>query len=211
MINRRRSGFTLLELLISVTLLALITTLVAYSIRIGATAWEGSKRVTESWQQQHLVEQFIVRELSQARPVRTGTEQGARVAFIGDQRQLRFATLLPAHRGIGGIYYVILGVETEDDEAETERLVLTYWLARSDNFEADPAANQKRTVLLEDLREIEIRYFGAERQRDAPEWYDAWPDQVRLPEMVRIRFTSATGRSDLFIPLYLARPFDKAA
>lgn len=200
--GRGNHGFTLLELLISITLLAVITTLLAYAIHIGSSAWGRSNQTIASSQDQHLIEEFITREISQARALRIRTSKGSRVAFEGYRNAVRFAAILPIHRGVGGIYFVSVAAEGADD---SQQLALSYRLARPLDFvEGDPES-EERTVLVDKLTDAQFQYYGSVTNEEPPSWMTEWPNEQQLPEMVRVRFATKAKQSDLFIPLYTSR------
>lgn len=64
----RQGGFTLLELLISVTLLAMMATLITSGLKVASSNWDRAHARIEAAQEVRLIEQFIFRELSEARP-----------------------------------------------------------------------------------------------------------------------------------------------
>ena len=66
--RRAEAGFTLLELLVSMTLLALLAIAMFGSLRFGARAWDRSEAHGAGMEQVRLVQQLLRRDLEQAYP-----------------------------------------------------------------------------------------------------------------------------------------------
>jgi general secretion pathway protein J len=181
-------GFTLLELLIAMTLLGLLMLGLFGGLRLGVRVWEAGDAQAADRSRIEAVQRFIRTYLSQARPLSAADRTGDDViSFIGRRDQLDFTAALPAHLSAGGFEHVALSFAELDDG---RGLVLRHGpLRRRDDgraelFELD---DPETAVLLADVTEVEFSYFGAPDQRDDAEWTDRWEDQERLPLLVRIR------------------------
>lgn len=203
--NGGQRGFSLIELLISLTLLAMIMTLLVAGLRMASVSWERSYQRLERAQEQRLVEQFIIRELSQAHPLRIREDGKVRLAFEGEPKAVRFAGVLPPHRGVGGTHVIWLTAERGDNG---EQLVLSYRLARPNSLTNDSHDTQERTMLLDGLANVEFEYYGSAEDEQGASWQRHWQQRQRLPQMIRLRFSRAPrGPSDLIIPLHLTTPY----
>jgi len=47
-------------------------------------------------------------------------------------------------------------------------------------------------LLLEDVDEFAIAYFGIAEGEQEGDWYDEWLEQPRLPMLIRLRLTTKT-------------------
>ena len=63
-----------------------------------------------------------------------------------------------------------------------------------------------RTVVLEEIRALSVRYFGAEDKNTVPRWQDTWRHPYRLPRLasVDVAFLRVDGRQ--WTPLIVALP-----
>jgi general secretion pathway protein J len=201
----RIAGFTLLELLLAITLLGLIAVLLAGGVRLGARVWESGDVRAEEIARLEVVQTFLRRHLNQAvalRPPRTrrlvrrddATGRPARVrgSFEGDGESLRFAAPAPPQFGIGGFYVMTLELEEAD---EGQRLVLS---ARPyhPEMEERPRDDEdvRESVLLKGVDDVEFSYFGSLRRREEPQWRDRWEGTRALPRLVRIHLDFADER-----------------
>ncbi len=194
-----QGGFTLLELLIALTLLGLITVMLYGGLHLAIRGAAIGERRAEASEQVRLIQSFIRREISQVYPLVWSSKGKPRVAFKGRSEALHFAAILPAHRGEGGLYLVSIGVA---DSYPAHQLIFSYRLARPEiqDFETAP---QKPVVLVEGIERVEFLYYGKHEKEDEARWYSRWKDRRNLPQLVRLRLkTVSLVWPDLVIPIY---------
>lgn len=117
------AGFTLVEVLIAVTILAVLVSLLfgaLYTLSRSARAGETALQAVDS---DRLVQSFLRRQLGGAVPVTERGRHRGRVLFDGSMASVRFVGHLPAHRGGGGLQFLELGRESA---GESGALVLYY-------------------------------------------------------------------------------------
>lgn len=193
--QRRAAGFTLLELLVAITLLGLIAVMLAGGLRLGARVWERGQEHAEDLAQLEVVQGFLRRQLSQAYPLRlTDADAPARTAFQGRPEALRFAVLAPPQFGFGGFYLLTVDLE-EGDEGGRLRLSAR---AYHPEMEEQPREGEVReSVLLERVAAVEFAYFGAQAPDEPPLWQDRWEGDgervSELPALVRLRLAFGEG------------------
>ncbi|HEX4857702.1 MAG TPA: prepilin-type N-terminal cleavage/methylation domain-containing protein [Usitatibacteraceae bacterium] len=193
----RSAGFTLLEMLIGLTLLGVLLVMVYAALSIGVRAWDsGDRRVAEA-AHQRIVQSFLRRELDQLFAVRWRGIAESKLAFEGGKEEIRFVTTLNLGAGFkdGGLQWAHLYV-AEDGEREGRSRAL---YIRREPFDLyakdwDGLSAAKPTRLAESVKSIEIAYFGAESDVTDPKWSDEWKHPSRLPQLIRIRVKSETGR-----------------
>ncbi len=182
--KRRERGFTLLELLVAITLLGLITALLFGGLRFSTRVWEaGAENVGES-AEIRTVQAFIRREISQvyagASPVKGA---GARTTFEGTPKSVTFAALLPAHLGLGGFYLIGIGADGDGGE---KRLVITWRPIKLGIEEVPSEGEVGKTVLVERISDVTFSYYGPSEQGLLPHWQDRWEEAEVPPSLVRI-------------------------
>ncbi len=186
--SRRERGFTLLEMLIAMTLLGLLMLGLFGGLRLGARVWEAGDAQSADRARIEAVQRFIRTYLSQARPLTAADRTGDDVvSFIGRRDRLDFTAVLPVHLSAGGFEHVALTLANLDDG---DGLVLEHGpLQRRDDgraelFRLDEA---ETAVLLKNLAAVEFSYYGSRESGEDAEWTDRWDDDQRLPLLVRIR------------------------
>jgi general secretion pathway protein J len=182
------AGFTLLELLIAITLLGLLLAALFGGLRLGARAWErGEERLDESGRLQ-VVQNFLRERLAQAYPLSVDDQAGRPLlAFEGTGDTLRFVTLMPEHLGTGFAEFVLAVADRRD----AKDLVVRWRRFDSPEDAQDTAAGEdepQTKVLLEGIEALEIAYYGAVLRGEPAIWQEQWLDaRVDMPQLVRLR------------------------
>ena len=118
---RRQHGFTLLELTIALTLLALMSSVLYGALGFAGRSWEGGEAKVEATASMRLTHGFLRAQLESQHPLRMRKIPEFPLLFTGTREELRFAAALPARVTGGGIWYYRLAVA---GDRERSRLVL---------------------------------------------------------------------------------------
>jgi general secretion pathway protein J len=181
-------GFTLLELLVGITVFSLIVVAVYSGLRLGTRSWEAGEAKSVTSNQIRLVDGFIRRQLTKAYPVLTRVQNsGWQLQFEGTENGVRFITDMPLHLGLGGLYEVGL---TVTEEGEERKMMFTRQLFHPDRRGTSVDDDIDETVLIDDLVGAEFGYFGATQENLQSKWHPTWDSMPRLPTLVRVRTTS---------------------
>lgn len=189
---RHARGFTLLELLIGMTLVGFILTLLFAGLSLGMRSWEAGERHMVSSSQQAVIVDFIRRTLEQAYPLRWRVDDEEQLAFSGESESLRFVGSVPRHDGASGNFLVELDLV----DGETGRDLVMRWQfpdPRAPGF--GPLEQAKPKVLAKAVREMTLTYFGAESEAEEPAWHDQWIHQKAPPELIRLQLVMENGES----------------
>lgn len=198
MSRRRASGFTLIEVVVALTLLAVILTgLISALITFARSAERVDQRTLAS-DDLRLVYAFLQQSLGEAAPrLRQRPEDSAAVSWLqGTDAELEWLGLMPARHGVGGLYHLRLGIGEGGD------LLLRYLPYAGDDPPPDWSLASTH-VLLRGLTGVAVAY----RALDESGWRTEWLDAEVLPSRVRI----AVARSgevwpDLIVPVLAAQP-----
>ena len=187
-IQRHAGGFTLVELLVALTLFALMSVLMFGGLRFGLRAWEsGGERIDEAAQVE-VVQNLLRRALSQARPPWDHEDRETLSVFSGTPDTLSFVAPLPSHSGSGGLAVFLLSERQNSDGAS---LALVWKIFRPDNL--DSAAFDEDRLLLENIGGIEFAYYGRFDASRPPNWLDQWDGLLGLPQLIRVRVRFPPG------------------
>ncbi len=202
-----QKGFTLLELLISITLLGMILVLLFGGLRLGVRSWDAVQQQVDNLNTVRSVESFLRREMSQTQPYRWKSGNGQRLAFLGERNKVNFVAQLPARIGGGGLYAISLEIE---NNAQGKRLVWRH-VPLSPLVQDFAAVSRAQEMVLAGAEltavdDIWLTYFGRLSDSTAPAWLDRWESDTRLPMLIKVqvRFASGTEWPDFVVAPLLA-------
>lgn len=189
-------GFTLVELLVVMTLLSLIVVGMGSALR---TASQTEERVDARLQRMddlRIVSGFLRSVLGRvsAQKITTPMEAGASPYFFnGSASSMSWVGVMPARYGLGGRYHFRL----ELTGAGVLLLLYMPW----DGTAAQPEwTTGKSTSLLSGVTGLTFRYENA--VVEPPEWSPQWSAVDRLPERVSIYVETSSGSwPEIVVPL----------
>ena len=178
------AGFTLLELLVSLTLLSLLFLLVASGIQFGTKAWRETELSDTS---EVLGVQYTLRRLlSEARPIMIeGDEPNKqRVLFMGTENSIRFVSPMPPYVGAGGFYEIAIYLAGN-------RVEMSWNLFHRGDASSESA--EQRITLINGVSQIHFAYFGLRETKESAKWYNDWQDLQYTPDLIRMRVDLSNG------------------
>lgn len=196
------AGFTLVELLVSITLLALLSVLLFDGMKLATSRFTRNPQRINVAQRVAAVQEFLLTELADARPILDLQAPARRIAFEGGPTHLLFLAPAPESTPLGGLMAFGLRFDppsrTSDGRLELEGRL----------FEVPAMASGRNTVLLDHVAKLQFSYYGASSSEVQPAWADGWSSLPTLPGLVRLSASFADGSSmpDLVIALRLSAP-----
>jgi general secretion pathway protein J len=190
----RAPGFSLLELVIALSLLAIIAALLTGSLSMAARSWDGGEKKAGDVASMRQTQEFLREQITAELPLRLKKVAEMPLMFSGEHDEIRYAAALPPRVQEGGAWFFRLAVAKDGDKS---RLVLerTYpdpTALENPQFSADA----ERSVLADGIAELTITYFGRDENAtdaDTPTWRDRWDDKQRLPLLVKIEVKPQKG------------------
>jgi general secretion pathway protein J len=184
------AGFTLVEMLVTLTLLGLVTVVAFGGLRFGTRAWEAGASRAADISEIEAVQNFLRRQMSRTFLPEDLAGQRSGAVLRGDGTAFQFLTVLPPDLGVGGIALFRL---YRDHSLGTGRLAMDLALYRPDGLFAVPDPAERSRGLLDGVRDLRFRYFGALHEGEGPGWWDTWPIPDRLPDLVSLEVAFADG------------------
>ena len=187
--RHKEGGFTLLELLVSMTLLALIGVAAASSVRFGLAVWDRGGEMAEASLEDRALQKYLSRQIAGARAIliRDGTRNPP-VFFTGEARRVELIASLPARLAPPGDHLVAL--ELGGGALGPRPLLLRWSPVGASRPELSGTAAQE--VLLSDATDLRFRFFGRDAS-GAANWQTEWRGRETLPLLVEIAVERAGG------------------
>ncbi|MFZ2172145.1 MAG: prepilin-type N-terminal cleavage/methylation domain-containing protein [Methylococcaceae bacterium] len=178
----RHKGFTLIEVLIAMTLLSIMVVLLFTSLKICADSWEkGESKITDV-NEVAVVYNFFQRHLSVATPLWNDfSEEDRTFSFQGKSRSLQFISSFPASAARSGLQLFSIQLQ----EADNQRFVvvtITPFFPVTEGKEW----RKEEVALIKHVSDFKLAYFGSDGNENKDVWLDEWLDRDVQPRLVKI-------------------------
>lgn len=193
-------GFTLIEVILAVSILAVVVLLATTALRVGLRAWEAGQRRADIQQENRALVELMSETLAGAFPYqgRLGENPDRVVLFQGEPGEVRFVTTAPPlalETTDAPFHAVVLGLNGEDALRLVERLVPT----------DDPFTPGSERVLSRSITHFSLSY-----RDESGEWQDKWDGREAGGLPTAIRFELTVGRLSQPAPaVVIAMPLGK--
>jgi general secretion pathway protein J len=196
-------GFTLLELLIALTIVAVMVVIIFGALRIGIRAWEKGEKDVDSRQRQRIVLDLIKHQLASTSVSDAWGRDQQLVSIKGDSKSIDFVSNIPMTPGnrFGLVYvkYVVRPEKTGNKEH------LTF-------YEKNVALPDKRigagnpdegdfSELIPGMKSIVFEYLKDQPGEEASKWQESWDPAVDkgLPRAVRVTLTESDEKAPIYV------------
>jgi prepilin-type N-terminal cleavage/methylation domain-containing protein len=180
-----QSGFTLLELLVAIMILTLFMTASMGAVRIASRSWAAGHERSDLTEEMRSVSDFLRRQFAQLPALTVGSGNDERIAFEAGERELRFVAPGPRFSHGAGLVLYTLKAENVDGK---ESLTLRYAPFDPGTDVFSKSVRSDGMILAWGFEDVSFEYYGAEMDKDIPEWRSRWSaDAEHYPLVVRIR------------------------
>lgn len=182
-----RRGFTLVEVLVATSLLAVGLAITFATLRGASRATARAELIAQRDEQLRAVQGFLRTQVNAALPIayQFNTDTGEANFLLGSADKLEFVALMPGYLSRGGPYLQTLEF-TEGKQGR--KLVFTFQLLTADGAKD---AEREPVVLLDGIAEGEFKFRTLAQAGGPGEWRPEWKVSAQLPPLVGldIRFT----------------------
>ncbi len=198
-----KEGFTLLELLISLSLILLVSVVSLGAMRLGYRSVESGDARINAMERFRTSLNIIESQIQSVTPVgwKEKEEDIEKIYFKGSQEALQFCSNLSiwdARRGYLTVdYRVEQGPDGRKKLIAAERTV--------------GIANRRETLLLDAMDEIRFEYLSADVAEASP-WTSQWTDAISIPEKIKVHLGYRGRVFTMLVPVHVqqreARPIN---
>jgi general secretion pathway protein J len=195
--SNRQAGFTLVEVVVAMALLAAIMAMLYSGLTFALRSWDAGDANGRRVADRRLGENFLRRELTEMFPMRWKDATAVKFAFEGESDRLRFVSSRPAGLQQGGLSLVGLEVGDSGPGSSGPRarnLLMRRAMPDDEAVSFAPLEKVDPVLLIANVDSIKLYYFGAEGDFAEARWSDSWPHKAHLPLLVKLRVTMADGR-----------------
>ncbi|MDD5227475.1 MAG: prepilin-type N-terminal cleavage/methylation domain-containing protein [Methylococcales bacterium] len=184
-------GFTLIEVLIAMTMLSLMVVLLFSSLTIGAKSWEQGEKKIADVNEIAVVQQFFSHHLAHATPQWNdfNPEKERVFSFQGKKQSLQFVAAFPASAERAGLQLFNLELRKKDKQRFVD-VTLTPFFPLSEGEEWF----EDSVELVRGVENFELSYFGLNDETGEYGWQSEWLNKEQQPRLVKILLELDDGR-----------------
>ncbi len=181
----RARGFTLLEVMLAILLLALLLAGTYGAIRTAVHSMHSGEAAIDRTNRLRVAEEFMRHQISRAMPLAFGHDDsnGTNFVFEGERERMRFVAPMPGYLSRGGPYVQTLAFVGSGSGGK--QLVFTDSMLNG--FDPDARdAQMEPAVLLDQIEDGRFEFRTLDDNGELTDWSDQWDDPSVTPVMVRI-------------------------
>ncbi len=205
-------GFTLLEMLLAITIFSMVVGVIFTSFRLGSSSWEKGEKDIERYQRIRIVAELIYREVRSCFPyVLTPGELDKHVkfyAFFGEPDSLKFVSSAGLSNAQRGLFILEFWVSGKNGLMVGQDRALGNNLA-----DLSLRGEESATIIDQNVKKIRFRYYDQKKKGEKGEWVQHWDPrdkldrEMRLPRAVEVSIDFDMGRGRVFteeltVPIY---------
>ena len=188
----RTAGFTLVELLLAITLMSILLALTYGGLRAATRSSVQGEKILAATGELRATHQFLRRQLNQMLPlaytVADGNEE-LRIVFEGETRSIKYVAPMPGYLGVGGPQVQLVELMRSDNGES----VLQFSHSLLQGFEEEYLYDRDPVILLEGVTSAEFEFLGMDEQGELSGWTANWDQPGTLPVAVRLNVEFSEG------------------
>lgn len=181
------SGFTLLELLVSITVLSLIITISYSALRLGTRSWDASIKIINNNTNTRSAVELMKNKLEHIYPIYWNNDAKRILSFAGDEESFKFIAPSPQGRELGEYFEYMFVINRNLSNASLE-LFYEPHNPEDNSFAVDRYSPSRE--ILNNLSDIKFLYYGQPDNNRFEDWFAEWPDDfASFPLAVQVIIT----------------------
>lgn len=170
------AGFTLLELILSITILSLVALIIGSGFRLGIKAWERGNKELHATQRLRALSGLLLQDLKSVYPYRMIIDNKKVILFEGEENSILFVSTLGSSLQ-GGLKWMKYSYDDADRTLSYSEGVLP------DKEILDTVKDKQRSEIVDDdMVKTSFEYYSYEEE----DWLDTWDIGKEMPAAVRV-------------------------
>jgi general secretion pathway protein J len=184
-IPTREHGFTLLEVMLAILLLALLLAGTYGAIRTAVHAMHSGESAIDRTNRLRVAQEFMRHQVSRIMPLAFGQDKNTNTNFVfdGTRNMMRFVAPMPGYLSKGGPYVQTLSFA--GNRRGGKQLLFTDEMLNG--FDLDEKnADTEPSILLDQIADGRFEFRTLDENGEMTDWSDQWDDPSITPVMIRI-------------------------
>ena len=203
MLNGHSSGFTLLELVIALTIVTVIVVIIFGALRIGIRAWEKGEKDVDIRQRQRIVLDLIKHQLASTCVSEVRARDQQLVPIKGDSKSIEFISQIPLTPGSQVGIVLVKYVVKREMGGDKERFIF---------YERNVALPDKKigagspeegdyAELMSGMKSMVFEYLKERPDEAASTWQKNWDPEVEkgVPLAVRVTLEADDEKPPIYV------------
>lgn len=196
----KRNGFTLVEMLVSLAVLGLMSTMLLDGVYQTGTFFRRESARSEARAELVAAQQLLRSRLEQLRPVALSGSGSSEVDIRGDEGVMSFVGPPLDRAAPTSLWRYRIAVTAAGD------LVLYWGDTLDDRFDLEAStAGWRPIILARNVGALRMAYFGENLRGAGRAWQGVWNGRPQPPELVRVSITFRSGDGRVW-PDLIVRP-----
>lgn len=183
------NGFTLIEVVIAMTLFSIMVALLFASMRISSQSWQKGEAKIADVNNVAVVYQFFQNHLSTSKPLWDDfSEENKILSFQGHKQSLQFVSAFPASASKSGSQLFSLKLLNEGDESYIQVSIKPFFpVAKGEEWQPE------EVTLLNHVKNLSFSYLNVDETQPDGFWQDEWFNMETMPKLVKINIELESG------------------
>lgn len=186
-----QTGFTLLEILLGMSLMSVMMVLLFGSLRVCVQNWDAGEEKFTQVSQTAIIQNFFNQHLQNLLPLQDDFTETPQFSFQGDESSLQFVSSMPASAGRLGLQlFTVTYQQTSDDGRINVSMRPFFPSAKGADWKTE------EVTILKGVKKLNFSYFGIDSTNasEPPIWVATWLEKGQTPLLIKIAIELLDGR-----------------
>ena len=190
----KQPGFTLLEVLLGMSIMSVMMLLLFASLRICVQNWNAGEKKIAQVSQAAIIQNFLQSKLHATVPLDGDFLEEAQFSFQGSQDQIQFVAAMPASAGRLGLQLFKMNLQpsSRGEQGSYLQVEMQPFFPQG---EGEEQGVEKPVIILRKIQRLKFAYFGSDNaaKNSDSSWQNDWLEKESLPRLVSIDIELVNG------------------